>query len=169
MDMVMDAQQKKFVFFLILAVIVGMLVAWKFLPRATNDQKNLRRLKVGQAEVRVEVAVTAEQKSRGLAGRENLAEGEGMMFVFSSIGRSASGGEQPGQYGFWMKGMKFPLDFVWIADNKVVEITEDIPVDVNESPKVYQPQPAIDAMLEVNAGWAGRNGVKVGDRVVVEW
>ena len=159
MDMVMDAQQKKFVFFLILAVIVGMLVAWKFLPRATNDQKNLRRLKVGQAEVRVEVAVTAEQKSRGLAGRENLAEGEGMMFVF----------DQPGQYGFWMKGMKFPLDFVWIADNKVVEITEDIPVDVNESPKVYQPQPAIDAMLEVNAGWAGRNGVKVGDRVVVEW
>ena len=122
MDMVMDAQQKKFVFFLILAVIVGMLVAWKFLPRATNDQKNLRRLKVGQAEVRVEVAVTAEQKSRGLAGRENLAEGEGMMFVF----------DQPGQYGFWMKGMKFPLDFVWIADNKVVEITEDIPVDVNE-------------------------------------
>jgi len=158
MDMVMDAQQKKFVFFLILAVIVGMLVAWKFLPRATNDQKNLRRLKVGQAEVRVEVAVTAEQKSRGLAGRENLAEGEGMMFVF----------DQPGQYGFWMKGMKFPLDFVWIADNKVVEITEDIPVDVNESPKVYQSRQAIDAMLEVNAGWVKKNGVKVGDEVVVE-
>ena len=82
MDMVMDAQQKKFVFFLILAVIVGMLVAWKFLPRATNDQKNLRRLKVGQAEVRVEVAVTAEQKSRGLAGKKNFAKSKKMIFFF---------------------------------------------------------------------------------------
>src|SRR3990167_3887756 len=129
MDMVMDAQQKKFVFFLILAVIV-----------------------------RVEVAVTAEQKSRGLAGRENLAEGEGMMFVF----------DQPGQYGFWMKGMKFPLDFVWIREGKVVEVTEDIPVSDEDAPKVYQPQQPIEAMMEVNAGWVRENGVKAGDRIVVE-
>ncbi|OGY18037.1 MAG: hypothetical protein A2784_04985 [Candidatus Chisholmbacteria bacterium RIFCSPHIGHO2_01_FULL_48_12] len=162
----MDAPQKKFVFFLILAVVVGMLAGGKLLPLATSnqlsvvsDQKILQKLKIGKAEIKVEVADTDEARSRGLAGRDSLAEDEGMVFIF----------EQPGQYGFWMKGMKLPLDFVWIADNKVVEITEDIPVDVNESPKVYQPQPAIDAMLEVNAGWAGRNGVKVGDRVVVEW
>ena len=38
MDMVMDAQQKKFVFFLILAVVVGMLAGGKLLPLATSNQ-----------------------------------------------------------------------------------------------------------------------------------
>lgn len=155
MDMAMDTQQKKFVFFLILAVVVGMLVAGKFLPRATSDQKNLSRLKIGQAEVGVEVAVTAEQKSQGLADRENLAEREGMMFVF----------DQPGQYGFWMKGMRFDLDFVWIRQGKVVEVSES--VSVEDQARVYQAKEPIDSMIEVNAGWVKKNGVKVGDEVVV--
>lgn len=145
----MDAQQKKFVFFLVLAVVVGMLVAWKLLP-----QKDLLRLKIGQAEVMVEAAVTAEQKSQGLAGKDSLGENEGMMFVF----------ELPGQYGFWMKGMKFPLDFVWIRQGKVVEVSES--VSAEDQTQVYQPKEPIDAMLEVNAGWAARHGVKMGDDVV---
>lgn len=145
----MDAQQKKFVFFLILAVVVGMLVAWKLLP-----QKDLLRLKIGQAEVMVEAAVTAEQKSQGLAGKDSLGENEGMMFVF----------DQPGQYGFWMKGMKFPLDFVWIRQGKVVEVSES--VSAEDQIQVYQPKEPIDMMLEVNAGWAARHGVKMGDDVV---
>jgi uncharacterized protein len=157
MGIYMDAPQQKFVFFLILAVVVGMLVGGKVLQFSSNSQ-SLPILKIGQAEVMVEVADTGEKRSRGLAGRDGLEENRGMWFRF----------DQPGQYGFWMKGMKFPLDFIWIADNKVVEITESVLVDVSESPKVYQPQQPIDAMLEVNAGWVNRNGVKIGDRVVVE-
>lgn len=145
----MDAQQKKFVFFLVLAVIVGMLVGGKLLP-----QKDLLRLKIGQAVVGVEVADTDEEKSQGLAGRDSLAADAGMMFVF----------ELPGQYGFWMKGMKFGLDFVWIRQGKVVEVSENVsPEDPN---RVYQPKEPVDAMVEVNAGWVKRQGVKVGDEVV---
>lgn len=160
----MDTQQKKFVFFLILAVVVGMLVAGKLLsvisyqlPVISNKQE-LQKIKIGQAEVGVEVAVTAEQKSQGLAGRGSLGENEGMMFVF----------DQPGQYGFWMKGMRFPLDFVWVRSGKVVEVTENVPVSNEDAPKVYQPQQPIEAMLEVNAGWVRRHKVKVGDELVVE-
>lgn len=148
MDMAMDAQQKKFVFFLILAVIVGTLVGSKLLPPQQP------RLRVGQAEVKIEIADTDEEKSRGLAGKDSLAEDEGMMFVF----------DQPGQYGFWMKGMRFALDFVWIRQGRVVEVSES--VSAEDQTQVYQPKEPIDTMLEVNAGWAARHGVKVGDDVV---
>lgn len=148
----MDAQQKKFVFFLILAVIVGTLVGSKLLP---PEQP---RLRVGQAEVKIEIADTVEKRSTGLSGRDSLAADAGMMFVFS----------EPGQYGFWMRGMRFPLDFVWIRDGKVVEITEDVPVSNENVPKVYQPQQPIEAMVEVNAGWVKKQGVKVGDEIVIE-
>ena len=111
----MDAQQKKFVFFLILALMVGLLVGWKVLQfsnsnfQFSNNNQSLQILKIGQAEVIVEVADTGEKRSQGLAGRDGLEENQGMWFRF----------DQPGQYGFWMKGMKFSLDFVWISgDNR---------------------------------------------------
>ena len=149
MDMAMDTQQKKFVFFLVLAVIVGMLVGSKLLPPQQP------RLRVGQAEIKIEIADTDEEKSRGLAGRDSLAADAGMMFVF----------DQPGQYGFWMKGMRFDLDFVWIRQGKVVEVSES--VSVKDQARVYQAKEPIDNMIEVNAGWVKKNGVKVGDEVVV--
>ena len=65
-----------------------------------------------------------------------------------------------------MKGMRFDLDFVWIRQGKVVEVSES--VSVKDQTRVYQAKEPIDAMLEVNAGWVKRQGVKVGDEVVVE-
>lgn len=144
----MDTTQKKFVFFLILAVIVGTLVGSKLLPPQQP------RLRVGQAEVKIEIADTVEKRSTGLSGRDSLGEDEGMMFVF----------DQPGQYGFWMKGMRFALDFVWIRQGRVVEVSES--VSAEDQTQVYQPKEPIDTMLEVNAGWAARHGVKAGDDVV---
>lgn len=146
--MAMDTTQKKFVFFLILAVIVGTLVGSKLLPPQQP------RLRVGQAEVKIEIADTVEKRSTGLSGRDSLGEDEGMMFVF----------DQPGQYGFWMKGMRFALDFVWIRQGRVVEVSES--VSAEDQTQVYQPKEPIDTMLEVNAGWAARHGVKAGDDVV---
>ena len=139
-------------------------MGWKVLQfsnsnfQFSNNNQSLQILKIGQAEVIVEVADTGEKRSQGLAGRDGLEENQGMWFRF----------DQPGQYGFWMKGMKFSLDFVWISGDRVVEITENVPVSNEDSPKVYQPQQPIEAMLEVNAGWVKGNGIKVGDEVVVE-
>jgi hypothetical protein len=41
-----------------------------------------------------------------------------MLFIF----------ESEGLYSFWMKGMRFPLDMVWInAECAVVDITKEVP------------------------------------------
>ena len=161
MDIRMGKKQKKFVFFLILAMVVGVLVGWKFLPlpRAEEPREEpvgLAKIRVGQAQVGIEIADTVEEKSLGLGGRESLPQDQGMLFVY----------DQPGVYGFWMKGMKFPLDFVWISQGKVVEVTQNVPVNNEVMPSVYQPKVVIEAMLEVNAGWVEKNNVKIGDEVV---
>lgn len=160
---------KRFVFFLGLAVVVGMLVGWRMLfirgenqVPAVRDRGGLVKMKVGQAEVWVELAETAEEKQTGLSGRDSLAQDQGMLFVY----------DQAGPYGFWMKGMKFGLDMVWIREGRVVEVTEDVkPPAADNVPinlPVYQAKESVDSMLEVNAGWVQSWGVKVGNEVVVE-
>jgi uncharacterized protein len=39
---------------------------------------------------------------------------------------------KPGQYPFWMKGMKFPIDIIWITSTHQVAA-----IEVNESPSTY--------------------------------
>lgn len=114
------------------------------------------RLKVGKAVVWVEVKATEEAREQGLSGRQNLGGDEGMLFVF----------EQPARRGFWMKGMLFDLDFVWIKGDKVVEITERVEVpEGDEEPVRLQPKELVDKVLEVNSGWVERNGIEIGDMV----
>lgn len=108
-------------------------------------------LEIGQARVAVEIRDTEEGRNQGLSGRASLGADEGMLFVF----------DQTGIYGFWMKEMKFPLDFIWIKDNVVVEITENVGVDKMD----IKPRTAINKVLEVNSGWVEKQGVKVGDTV----
>jgi uncharacterized membrane protein (UPF0127 family) len=65
----------------------------------------------------VEVADTPAERGRGLSGREMLPENSGMLFVFDT----------PGRYGFWMYGMKFPLDIIWIDERlRVVYFVENV-------------------------------------------
>lgn len=127
----------------------------------------------------VEIADEPGERSRGLGGRENLCdEGEkgekivtgvrGIMRVRGVMGvRSESCGmiflfDQPGYYNFWMKDMKFPLDFIWIAGDKIIDIDENIPPDYSS---VLKPNVPIDKVLEVNAGICEGYGIEIGEKV----
>src|SRR3989338_7198368 len=59
---------------------------------------------------KIEIADTIQSHGRGLSGRAGLGADEGMYFVFPFRAR----------YGFWMKGMKFPIDIVWIKNNSIL-------------------------------------------------
>ena len=104
----------------------------------------------------VEVAVTPKERERGLSGRETLAPNRGMLFIFAS----------PGVYHFWMRGMQFPLDFIWIKENRVVDISKNIPPPRNSEPQMeVAPSEPVDKVLEVNAGTVGKLQIQVGDQV----
>ena len=112
----------------------------------------------GGAAVPVELALTGAQRSRGLSGRESLAAGSGMLFVF----------EQPNKSGFWMPEMRFSLDIIWIgADCRLVHIAAEVPHPAPDTPRselpIYAPDAPGQYVLEVNAGDAARAGWQTGD------
>src|SRR3989338_3043468 len=74
-------------------------------------------LKINDAVVTAEVASTPNQWEKGLGGRERLDAHNGMLFVFP----------WRRQYTFWMQGMQFPLDLLFIDDTQIVDIVENLP------------------------------------------
>ena len=113
------------------------------------------KVKVAAAEVAAEVAKSDAKKHAGLEGREKLDAGEGMLFVF----------DRPGNYSFWNKGMNFMIDIIWIKDDVVVNISENMP-DFKTSPD-YTVTRRAEAVfvLETTSGFIANNGIKLGDHV----
>jgi uncharacterized protein len=110
------------------------------------------------AAVTAEVADDEASRQRGLSGRDSLDPDSGMLFLLP--------GDSP---SFWMKGMRFPIDIVWIKGARVVDVTAGVPppAGTNAALATYSPDRPADRVLEVNAGWAARHGVGRGDRVRV--
>jgi len=110
----------------------------------------------GQTTISVEIAKTPEQQEIGLKGREKLNDGNGMLFVY----------KDKRYYNFWMDGMKIPIDIIWIDDNKIIDITKNAPVpaDLN-NPDIFRPASEVNYVLEVKAGYADKNNIKIGDTV----
>lgn len=117
-------------------------------------------VKFSEVSVKAEVPLSSELDQKGLGGRTSLGATDGMLFIF----------DQPDRYAFWMKGMLFPLDFIWIDQGQVKDITPDVPAPTlgQTSLPVYQPEHDVTAVLEVNAGFAAANHVSVGDLVSID-
>jgi uncharacterized membrane protein (UPF0127 family) len=114
--------------------------------------------------VAVEIADTPEKQRLGLGGRSSLDWDRGMLFVY----------QHPGFYTFWMKGMRFDIDIVWIFRDRIVEVAHWVPhpgdelAERDDQLPAYRPRQLADAVLEVPAGYAEARGWRIGDRVQME-
>lgn len=115
------------------------------------------RVSINGHVIPVELALTNEEKERGLGYRDSLDPDSGMLFVYSHAE----------QYGFWMKGMRFPIDIIWIADNIVVDISHNVEVATTSALPHYSPKVPVNKVLEVNAGKAQEWGIDIGDLVQI--
>ncbi len=116
---------------------------------------NVKYIRIAGVEVAAE-----EEKIRGLSGKEGLGENEGMLFIY----------DKPGEYVFWMKDMKFPIDIIWLApivgsvsEFTVVYIKEDARPE--SFPESFGAGTSAQYILEVASGFSKNNNLKVGDRV----
>jgi uncharacterized membrane protein (UPF0127 family) len=109
--------------------------------------------------VSVERAVTNDHRMRGLMFRTYMPENEGMLFEF----------EAEREITFWMKNTCISLDMIFIAaDGLIVGIEENTPTLTTETFAPVTPSGATCRsryVLEVNGGWARKNGVRAGMRV----
>ncbi len=145
---------------LILAVVLGAVYIW------TSDVLNIWTpdvLILNGQEIKIEIADTPAKRARGLSGRESLAEGAGMLFIFP----------KPARQNFWMKDMKFPIDIIWIRQttdgDRVVGFVENaLPPasgQLENSLAIYSSPENVDRVLEINAGLVKKWRIKVGDIV----
>lgn len=153
--------RKIFILYAALAVLVIGLIIWRagafdFTLPFTSQAK----AEVNGNQLELIVVKSEEDRKQGLSDRRSLDENKGMLFVF----------EEKDTYSFWMRNMNFPLDIIYIDENKVVDIKKNAqPLrDDDPDPVVYQPISPANYVLEVNAGIADEYGIEVGSTIQFE-
>jgi len=122
-------------------------------------QTHLSRVTIDHHTFAVEVATTSAQLELGLSNRTSLSQDHGMLFAFPV----------KGDYTFWMRNMRFPLDIIFIDTDKLVSIKQNAPpLDDTHKPVIYQPEKPANYVLEINAGLAQKFNFKLGDTVKIE-
>ncbi|MBI2591131.1 MAG: DUF192 domain-containing protein [Candidatus Brennerbacteria bacterium] len=118
-----------------------------------SRDRSFEKVVINGTEFTVDIADTPDKREKGLSGQPGLAEDMAMLFIF----------EHPGIYGFWMKDMKFPIDIIWIKNNKIIGFEKNIPP--KSYPKAFYPELEVDMVLEVTAGTVDKFNFMVGDAV----
>ena len=123
-----------------------------------TPQPKLRSIKLwlGPQEITVEQAMTEEEIRAGMMFRKDMAENEGMLFIFGA----------PMQASFWMRNTLIPLSCAYIDPEGVILETRDMkPLD--ETP-IEAKTDRVQYVLEVKQGWFERNKVTSGMLVRTE-
>lgn len=141
---------------LIIAVILLAVVRTGRNFSLPNPFRGSAEAEVGDKKINLILAKSDKDRMKGLSGRSNLPEDQGMLFLF----------EKKGEYGFWMRDMKFSIDIIYIDDNTVVYLIENVPAVV-QAPNliVYTPDAPANRVLELNAGGAKKYGIKKGTKI----
>lgn len=128
-------------------------------PKAETIAAKIPQVKIRSAVIPVELAQTAAEIQKGLSGRISLEKNKGMLFIFP----------KPAIYQFWMPNMRFPIDIIWIHEGKIVDISAKVSNDFDPAkPRFYTSSKPVRYVLEVNAEFAARNGMKIGDAVIFQ-
>jgi len=106
--------------------------------------------------ITAELAVTDEERARGLMFRETIASDYGMLFCFT----------EEDFHAFWMKNTLIFLDMIWLdKDRRIVHIARNVPPCKEDPCPSYAPDRAGSYVLELGAGGADLYKLKLFDRL----
>lgn len=144
------------------AIYFGLNPTIKSLPvnlKPAAEVITTKTLKVNSELLSVEIVDTPSLRAKGLGGRQSLDSNFGMLFIF----------DKNGKHQFWMKGMRFGLDLIFIDHGRVVDILANVPNpnpgERDESLTIYQPTVPVNMVLEVNSGYVATHDIKIGDNI----
>lgn len=143
----------------IYSILIALLLALKcvFITFAYAEYSHSSQkvsLKIGKNLFQVEVADTEVARENGLGGREKLAPNAGMLFVFPQVEIQK----------IWMRGMKIPLDILWLDKQKrIIYVIEN--ASPASFPHVFFADKPAAYVLELNAGAVIYYHLKLGEIV----
>jgi uncharacterized membrane protein (UPF0127 family) len=106
--------------------------------------------------VTAELAVTDEERARGLMFREKILPDQGMLFVF----------DREETQSFWMKNTLVYLDMLWLdSQRRVIHIERNVPPCKEDPCPSYGPRVPARYVLELKGGGAAANGIKLQDQL----
>jgi uncharacterized membrane protein (UPF0127 family) len=109
-------------------------------------------LHAGMHNIRAAVAQTPEQRQTGLMFRREMAQHEGMLFVFDEASPQC----------FWMKNTLLPLSIAFLGDDGSVVNIADMKPQALDSHCSAKP---VRFVLEMNQGWFAKRGIKPGSKI----
>jgi uncharacterized membrane protein (UPF0127 family) len=109
-------------------------------------------LNAGIHNIRAEVAQTPDERATGLMFRREMAQQDGMLFVF----------EEPATQCFWMKNTLLPLSVAFVADDGTIVNLDDMKPQTLDSHCSAKP---VRYVLEMNVGWFAKRGLKAGTKL----
>ena len=119
-----------------------------------NNQSNSYVI-INNYTINVELALTNEERQKGLMGKEILNDNDGMLFIF----------ENEEIHEFWMKNMIISLDIIWInSDGEVVHVEKQVP-PCEENCDIYSPLLPAKYVLELSSGSAERLIIENGTEI----
>ncbi len=117
------------------------------------------RARIADRPIELEVAKTPEQQAMGLMYRTSLPDNRGMLFEF-----------KPARWvNFWMKNCQISLDMIFLRDGVVTAIQAGAPPCTADPCPTYGPDTIVDQVIELRSGRAAELGVKVGDRIAIDF
>lgn len=143
---------QKFKYILVLIVIMTFISGCGNESRKEVDKKSI--LLKGE-KINIELANTDYLRTLGLSYRTSLCENCGMLFLFDDYNN----------HPFWMNEMNFPLDIIYLRDNKVVEIYQSVPIKTNDKTTQVHPEKEANGVLELNPGWSKTHNLQIGDNL----
>jgi uncharacterized membrane protein (UPF0127 family) len=124
--------------------------AGPLLPTKAQGKLATTNLWIGPHVMVAELALTQLQVQTGMMFRTNMAENEGMLFVFGV----------PHQTSFWMKNCSLPLSAAYIDPDGVIQ--EIHPLQPFNTNSVDAHSSNILFVLETPQGWFDRHNISTG-------
>ena len=127
-----------------------------------NYQKNdkLKIIFKDKPVINLEIADTDEKRKLGLMFRKHLNRNDGMIFDYKGMS----------YVKIWMKNTKIPLDIIFLQNNEIVHIKENVLPCLNHKINcpTYGSEKPINFIIEVNAGIIKNYDLKVGDKLLIK-
>ncbi len=119
------------------------------------------QISIGSQVIVADISATEKEREKGLAGKRYIGTNEGMLFVF----------EEKDYHSFWMKGMRVPIDVIWISGDEIIGFEEHVIPDIGKEEselEIYRPPVPVDKFLELRGGRVSLLDAEVGDTINIK-
>jgi uncharacterized protein len=140
--------------------IAGMLTLWAATGGSARAEAAVGQpqklptiqLSAGMHLIKAEVAQTPQEQATGLMWRTEMGANDGMLFIFPKAGVQC----------FWMKNTLIPLSIAFLDDQGEIVNIDDMKPRSEASHCSAKP---VRHVLEMNAGWFQKRGLKSGSKI----